>query len=1003
MIKKAFLRKTHCLWLIILLCSTATFAQKLTGKVSDDDGLPLIGANVEIKGTGNGTVTDENGMFTLATEGAAETLVISYVGFATQEILIGSQTDFDIKLLSDAGLLNEVVVVGYGTQKKKDLTGSIASADLEAFKEAPNVSILQSLKGALPGLTIGQTNRAGEEASINIRGTSTLNGNTSPLIIVDGLIFNGRLSDINPSDVQSVDVLKDPSSKAIYGSQAANGVVLVTTKTGKTTLKPSITYSGNYAISSPSTDAKLLDRDAYLRKVRDINYLKAYTQESGYTVENPSWTFAQSEFFPRVLAGVAENNNFDWYGAMTQQASIQNHNIGITAGNDKTKYFISGGYTKEKGLILNDDYGRYTARVNIDTEVAKWLTVGANTSGSFTNFFKDSPDLGSIIGTSPLVTPRDANGNFVVNPIGDFQVNPFLAAENDRKEVSSRLVGNFFGLIRVPGVSGLTYRLNFGNNLKYFKNYSASIYGAGQTGFAQKNDATSYDQTIDNILNYSKSFGVHNINATAVYGYQTSDFDRTVAQGTGFADLNLSYNSLQQAEIQKVTSEAWNEALLYQVGSLSYSYNGKYLLKTTVRRDGFSGFSKNNRTGVFPSVAVGWVISDENFLKNKSIEFLKLRAGYGDNGNKVGRYSSLARVSADDASKYVFGDVAQTAIGRSIATLANNDLKWERTRGYNVGLDFGFLKNRLSGNVEYYNSNTFDLLYEQVLPRTSGFSSVLTNIGQLNNKGIEFQLRGTPIETKDFSWEVTANFTQNRNKIVKLLGQDVNKDGIEDDLVASGLFIGKPIGTIYDYEVDGVYGLLDEKIVGFSAGTYRIVDQNKDGKITAADDRKILGNSEAAFLVGLQNTVSYKNFTLRAFVNSIQGGGSSYYSPNLPQGNFGTPGTASNSNWYDFYQPWSPRNPTAKYANPWVPSPVASSKRYFQRNFIRVQDVSLAYNLNEATTKKAGLTNCKVFVSGKNLFTSTKWDGLDPETGQGITANAFPVMKSYSFGLEITL
>lgn len=992
---------TQWLLLFFWLCSAVVMAQNISGKVTDENGQALPGVSITEKGTNKGTVSQIDGTYKLVVN-ATSTLVFSFVGYTTEEVIVGSQTKININLQPDNNALNEVVVVGYGTQKKKDLTGSIASADLVAFKESPNVSILQSLKGSLPGLTISQTNRAGDEPSINIRGTSTLNGNTSPLIIVDGIIFNGRLSDINPSDVASVDVLKDPSSKAVYGSQAANGVVLVTTKTGRATTKPSITYSGSYAISSPTVDAKLLRRDAFLEKIRDINYLTAFTKESGYTVLNPAWTFANSELFPVSLGGVNTTNDYDWYGDLTQNALITNHNLSISGGSDKTNYFMSGGYTNEKGLIKNDDYGRYTMRINLDTEVTKWLTLGANTSGSFTNFFKDAPDMNTIVGTSPLVLPRDENGNYRINPIGDFNVNPFLSAENDRYEVQSRLVGNFFAQVKIPTIPGLSYRLNFGHNLKYFKNYVSSIYGAGQTGSASKSDATQYEQTLDNILNYKKSFGKHNIDATALYGYNISEFNNTSASGTGFSDLNLSYNSIQQAEIQKVSSSAWKENLLYQMGSVAYNYSSKYLLKATVRRDGFSGFSQNNKTGIFPSIGLGWVLSEESFFKVPGIDYLKIRGSYGENGNKVGRYSSLARVSADDASKYVFGDGGLTAIGRSVSSLANADLRWERTRGINIGLDFAILKNKIDGNIEYYNSNTNDLLWQQTLPQTSGFANVFTNLGQINNKGIEFTLHGQPIKSKNFSWDITVNFTRNRNKVVTILGEDKNNDGLEDDLVASGLFIGKPIGTIYDYEVQGIYQLTDEKLTGFQAGNYKLNDLDGDKKITAATDRKILGNSEPAYLFGIQNTVSYKQFTLRAFINSVQGGKSSYIAANIPAGNYGTPGNATNSNWFDFTDFWSSRNPNGKYANPWVPTP-AGGREYFQRNFIRLQDISVSYNLTEKVAKKIGTSNAKLFVSGKNLFTLTKWEGWDPEVGLGVSSvNAFPVLKSYSFGVEIT-
>ncbi len=981
---------------------TTAFAQTITGKVTDESGEALPGVSIVQKGTTNGTTTNAEGRYSLNVSSTSVVLSFSFIGYSSQEQAVGNNTTLNVSMSPSAESLEEVVVVGYGTQKRKDLTGAIASANLEAFREAPNVSILQSLKGSLPGLTIGQTNRAGQEASIQIRGVSTLNGNTSPLIIVDGLIFNGRFSDINPADVASVDVLKDPSSKAIYGSQAANGVILVTTKSGRTNQKPTITYSGSYATSTPTIDTKLLDREGYLQKVRDINYSNAYTKESGYTQLNPAWDFSNSDMNPQLLAGIPAGNDYDWYGNLTQPALITNHSLGVSGGSEKTTYFLSAGYTGEKGFVLNDDYKRVTARLNLDTQVTNWLTIGANTSGTFTDFSGDAPSVGNITVTSPLVLPRDEDGNFVINPVGDQTTNAFLPATNDNYNTQSRLVGNFYGVVKVPGVPGLSYRANFGNNVRFFKDFGSSIYGAGQTGSAYKTNAYQYEQTLDNILNYTKTIGKHNINATAVYGYNKVRYERTAATGKGFSDLDLSYNNLALAEVQNIESSAWKEALLYQLVSAAYSYEGKYLLKATVRRDGFSGFSQNNKTALFPSIGLGWVISQEPFFDVPGVDFLKIRGSYGENGNKVARYSSLAVVEAAEDSKYVFGDGSSTYIGRSVKTLANKDLKWERTKGINVGLDFAVLKNRIDGNIEYYNSNTFDLLWSKVLPQTSGFSKVLSNLGQINNTGFEFMIHGQPLKTNRFTWDLTVNFSRNRNKVVSLLGEDKDGDGKEDDLIASGLFMNRPIGTIYDYQVDGIYQLNDELPKGFEPGSYRVIDQNGDGKYAPADDRAILGQSEPAYSFGIQNTLSYGQFTLRMFVNSIQGGKNGYLGLNYPFGNLDTRGNATNSNWFDFYDYWSPRNPGAKYPTPWVGAPVGG-RAYYQRNFVRLQDISLAYNFDKRLISKLKMQNLKLFVSGKNLLTLTKWDGWDPETGQGINSrDPYPVMKSYSFGLEVS-
>ena len=974
----------------------------VSGKVTDSNNQPLPGVTVVIKGTTQGTVTNADGNFSLTNIPEDATLVFSFVGMRTQEVVVGNRTSINVRMEEETIGIEEVVAIGYGTMKKSDLTGSSVSADIESFRESPNVSILQSMQGSVPGLTIGQTNQAGQEPSISIRGRSTLSGSTSPLIVVDGIIFDGRFSDINPHDVESAEILKDASSKAIYGAKAANGVIIVTTKKGKIGEKPTFHYSGSYAVSSPTIKTRLLNREEYLQKVRDLNWRDSYTAESGYTEINPAWNYTLSDMNLIVLEGIEAGNDFDWWNETTRQALISDHNLSVAGGTNRTTFFMSAGYTSQKGIIKNDDYSRSSIRLNFDTKITDWMTIGTNLTGAFTDFSGNSPNMSSIVWTTPTVLPWDENGDFIINPTGALNINPLLQETYDNLNIQNRFIGNFYGIIKIPWVKGLTYRVNFGNNMKYFKEYGSSIYEAGQTGQAYKNYAYLQEQTLDNILNYTSQFDKHSINATLVYGFRTAKYDNTYSEGKGFSDLTLSYNKLEVAEIQTISSSANDNSSLYQMMRIGYNYGGKYLLTTTLRRDGFSGFAANNKIALFPSVGLGWIISEEDFFKIPLVNYLKIRSSYGENGNTVSSYSSLATVSANESSKYVFGDGGSTSIGKSVASLANNDLKWEKTKGVNLGMDFSLLNNRLNGNIEYYNSTTKDLLWSRVIPQITGFGSVKTNIGELKNQGLEFYVGWMPVKEQSFSWDIGVSFSHNKNTVVSLLGEDNDGDGKEDDLVSSGLFIGEPIGSIYTYEVEGIWQVEDDIMEGFEHGTYKIVDQNEDGEITAADDRIMLGYSEPAYQFGIQNTINFETFTLRFFINSIQGGKNGYLGANHPKGVPDSKGNATNSNWFDFYDYWAPTRPNAKYQAPYGVAPV-NAKKYFQRNFIRLQDISLSYSVPDVITNKWGIGNAKVYISGKNLLTLTKWDGWDPETGQGIDSrDAFPVMKSYALGLELS-
>lgn len=980
-----------------------SFKKKIiSGTIIDENGEALIGASVMEKGTNNGTITDIEGKFSLNIDEKA-TLIISYLGFESQEISIGNQNNISIILKENIQNISEVVVVGYGTMKKVDLTGSVISADIEAFKEAPNTNILESLKGAIPGLQIGQTNQASAEPSITIRGRNSINGNTLPLIVVDNIIYNGRIGDLNPSDILSVNILKDASSKAIYGAQAANGVLLITTKAGRKSEKPTISYSGSIATQSPTVDTRLRNSEENIQIIRDIYYKKSYIGPD-YTQINPDWDFSQSELVPAILKGIEDGTDYNWWDALTSPGYITDHVISATGGLEKTSYYLSGGFTQKKGFIENDNYKRFSVKINLDTEITNWLSIGANAFGAFTDISGLHPNLGLMALSSPFVTPTDENGEYIPYPAGGINIlNPFLNAMADNKNKRNRINGTFYGVIKIPHLTGLQYRINFSNDYSWTNNYTSAEYLADFSGQAYKEHQQRYDQTIDNILSYDNKFGDHSVSGTFVAGYRRNEADWTRALAENIANLGLSFNNLEQGVIQKVNSTAWKETYLYQMGRISYNYQNRYMMTATLRRDGFSGFSKNNKYALFPSIGLGWVLTNESFISIPKVDFFKLRASYGSNGNMAARYSSIARISTGDGSKYVFGDGASTAMGQSVSSLANDNLSWEKTLGFNIGFDFSAFNDRIGGNLDYYNNTTTDLLWDMAIPRITGFSQITTNIGKIKNTGWEFMLRATPIKTKDLEWDINLNFSANKNKIVSLLGEDKDKDGREDDLISSNLFIGKSIGTIYGYEIDGIWQIGDDIMEGYNPGNYRIVDQDGDGKITADKDRVFLGKTEPAYSFGIQNSLRYRDFTFRFFINSIQGGKNSYLGANDPDGvSADSSGNLANTNTFTHYDFWSVTNPDAKYAiNYQVPQ--IKPSRFLSRNFVRLQDISLSYNFNSDLLKRIGVGNLKVYISGKNLLTFTDWDGWDPETGQGIgNANAYPVLKSYSLGLDIS-
>lgn len=967
----------------------------ITGTVTDNKNEPLPGATISLRGTSVGTVTDIDGKFSLTVpEGAS--LVISYIGFDTQTIPIGSQTNITVVLIEDAASMEEVVVIGYGTQRKGDITGSVVRANIDAFRESPNVNIAQSLQGTVPGLNVGQVNRAGQNPSISVRGRTTLSGNQNVLIVVDGIIFTGNLSDLNPNDIESIDVLKDASSMAIFGAQAANGVIMISTKSGKVAQKPIFNYTGTVTSQTPTNRPKLMDREGFLNKVRDQDWQQSFLAPD-YTQPNPNYDVG-ALFEPAVYDGFQDGTDFDWWDAATQPGYITSHNLSVRGASEATSYFVSTGYTKQEGFIMNDQFERITARINLDHQILDFFRFGVQTFGSFADNSGEIPALGNITTMPPLVAPWDEEGNVILNPDGAIRANPFLSPFSNDFDKRNNLFANVYLDLEIPFIPGLNFRVNFGNNYSWRRHYRSNIYGAGAAGEAFKRNYNSYDWTLDNILTYRKKFkNNHGIDVTLVAGQRELKYEDTQANGTNYNNLSLGYNDLSLGQLQLIRSSAWDESYLYQTARVNYDFQSKYLLTATIRRDGFSGFAANNKYGVFPSLGLGWVISEESFLnESQLVNYLKFRGSYGTNGNLTSRYSSLARVNLYPA--YVFGNGGSTVFGQTVSTLSNSDLSWETTTGFNYGFDFSLFNSKLTGTLDYYQNTTNDLLFSINIPEITGFNSITTNVGEIANRGIELVLKSDILNREGLNWNVNFNIASNRNRIVSLLGLDSDGDGREDDIIGSGLFIGESINTIFDYQSAGIIQLGEEAPPGFFVGTHRIVDANEDG-IIDANDRGIIGRREQAYNFGILNEFNYKNFTFRFFFNSIQGGNNGYLGLNNP--NFGQADNARRSNFFVDYDYWTPSNPNARYREQMQVAGI-EYRYYGDRSFVRLQDVTLAYKFNQNITQHLGIGGLKIFVSGKNLATWTNWVGWDPETGSGLDPSGLPVMRGVSAGLDVS-
>ena len=980
---------------------------RLSGRVVDSKGEPIIGANIVEAGTTNGTVTDVNGHFTLNV-GSNATIRVSYIGCIAQDLPIEGKSNVEITLQEDTQVLGEVVAIGYGTMKKSDLTGSVTRISMKDKSTGANTNLFQALIGSAAGVHL--ESRGGSESlpSIAVRGQTSLSASDAPLIVIDGVIYNGSISGLNLNDVETIDILKDASAAAVYGARSANGVLLITTKKGKQQ-KPLISFDAYMGWQDMTNNPmRVMNADEFAVRLVDWNYQSKlyewYATHPTSVADRPKRPdVTDRNLVAQYLATPEERNNYlagneiDWVKEVLRIAPLQNYSISLQGGADNMSYYLSASYSDIKGIQLNDNFKRVTVRSNIESTVNKWLTLSLNASYSYLDRSGIPASLANARVASPLVDNKIGTDNYDIY-LGNelFQPYPLVYLYIDNSDISNELFSVGSAKVTLPWIKGLKYELNYSHtytarNVSSFHN-SNTPSGVNNRGMGTKNLSESRNWIVNNIVTYSREFGNHKLNSTFLLSREQLTGNTTDASAEGFDNEVLGYNNLGLGTIQHAGSSAYKESSLSYMARINYSYLLRYMLTATIRKDGFSGFGKGNKWATFPSVSLAWVATEEAFLKEKGF-YLKLRTSYGKNGNQgIGRYASLSKMATN---YYVFG--SETAIGIYPNTLGNPHLGWETTVSYNIGTDFGLLHNRITGSIDIYKAKTTDVLVKRQLPRSSGYIDIWSNIGEIGNKGIEIQLKSVNFNNKRFNWESNITFSLNRDRIDKLYGKKDDKD------IGNSWFVGEPISAIYDYQMAGGVWTEEEffsgkiPLAGWYPGQFRYVDQNKDGAIDPTNDRTIVGYKAPSYRFSIANSLSYKNISLSVLINSIQGGKKYYKADNALMINplYYMQQRMNNSAINPYWRPDAPTtNTTGIYNNPPQQSGI-----YQSRSFIRLQDVSLAYDFDKKPIEKIGLQSCQLYISSKNPYVWTNWQGWDPEIG----VSDIPLMRSIVFGIKLSL
>lgn len=1020
----------------------------ITGKVTDSKNAPLEGVSVLVKGTSKGVTTNAAGTYTITNVPENATLVFSYTGFTNVEVSVKGKTTINLSMTEMVSGLNDVVVVGYGTTTKKDLTGAVAQVKATQLENENPRSVQDILRGNAPGLDVGfDGSTKGSNASLKIRGTGSLTAGTSPLIVLDGVIYPGGLEDVNPNDIATIDVLKDASAAAVFGSRGSNGVILISTKKGKGG-KPVITFNTNIGLNIVQRKPHLLTGPEFVQFRSDALWAMSgfdSTSKPGvqYKFTDPSklpssisiaqWQaldassgdpvntwLTRLKMKPIEVTNYLAGNVLDWEKLIyAQNAMQQDHTISVSQRKEDYNYYFSLGYLDNQGITVGDRYKTLRSRLNLEANIAKYLTLGVNVQFaerdqsaipvSLSDMLQTTPygQLYSDDGKSLRLSPNDDPGN---------NTNPFMS-----QYYSDRLYryDNFFLNLSAKGKLpyGFSYEIHFAptyNTLREYNHQSAlNPVLIARKGIVDRRNQTTYNWTNDNILRWNGTFGKHSIEATFLVNSEKNQNWDTRIHAENFApNDNLSFDALQSATIPYTASSndtyTTRDALM---GRVAYNYNQRYFLTLTERRDGFSGFGALSKRATFPSASFAWAMSEEKFMQKTSnwLDYAKLRVSYGQNGNSdINAFQALATLGAGSYVYTTPGGVSNNVISVFSANLANPGLKWERKIATNFGIDYSILKGIVSGSIDYYVSNTKDLLVNRSLPSVTGFASILTNLGEVQNKGFEISLNTRNMVRNNFEWNTSFSFWINRNKIVHLYGPTPDFDATgkqigssEKDDIGNGWFIGHDITDQYNYKVIGVWQAseaADAKKYGYKPGDFKLQDTNGDGQYTIAD-KVFMGTTTPKYSWNMRNEFKiYKNWDFSFTLYARMGG--------IYQFN-----EAKNvDRFYDranFYQRpyWTPGNPINNYAaiNSNA-SGVVSWNYYKSSSFVRLSNVSLAYSVPSALAHKWGFQGIKGYVNVVNAYVFTGWTYFDPEyKGPNNDNNMSPVPMTFNFGLNVTL
>ena len=965
--------------------------KQATGYVADSQG-PLIGATVMEKGTNNGTVTDFNGFFTLNVKPGA-TIVVSYVGYVSQEVKAGDNLKINLK--EDGHVVNEVVVIGYGTQRREAVTGSVANIGGEKLNQVAATNAAQALQGRVAGVLMTQTSsKPGAEMQIRIRGQRSLTASNDPLIVLDGIPFMGQLSDINPTDIKSMDILKDASATAIYGSRGANGVIIITTVKGNQGAPAKVTYNGYVSFKKVFHKYPMMDGPTFSKMRQYAGIYQNSLDES-------------------------ESTNTDWQDLYYQTGISHNHDLSVSGGTNGGSFSFGAGYYKDESVVPTEGYDRISVRGNFDQKIGKWFRFGLSTNNSYRKT-QGVNNMYAVLGSSPLSSPYDENGNlkrYNALPADDQIVVTKETVERDKDVWMSENKGigtynTLFAELKCPWIEGLTYRINVGLNFRSSKSGSFTGTGINNKDANAVNSGSIYENqtrnwAVENLLTYDRTFAEkHNLNVVAMYSAEQTTYEQTGASAQEIPADYFQYYALDKATGQSNLTgyNYWQSGLVSWMGRVMYSYDNKYMISAALRSDASSRLAKGHQWHTYPAVSAGWNIARENFMENlKWIDNLKLRVGYGETSNQsINPYSTLGGLATRN---YNFGSTYKS--GYYVNSLPNPELGWEYSKTWNFGLDFSFFNGRLSGSFEYYTQKTNDILLNVKLPDTSGVSSYTGNIGNTENKGWEFSLNGIIIDNKNgWNWEAGINFYQNRNKLTKLATND--PDGKDEGNL---WFVGHPIDVIYDYEYVGLWQKGEEAAMnilepGGNAGMIKVKytgDYDANGLPTrqiGPDDRQIM-SMEPDLVGGFNTTIGYKNFDLTV-IGSFQIGGKLISAIHSSNGYLNMLSGRRNNLDVDY---WTENNTGAKYPKPGgimsSDNPkYGSTLGYFNAGYLKFRTITLGYNFDKLqAVKDLGISRLRVYATVQNPFVLfspyNNESGLDPETNSWSNENT---AVGYSFG-----